>query len=65
MADRNTAMINFRLNLSKKEDREIYDYIQQFDSPDFKTVLKGGKSKFYQNCFIVLYTWNKAGTGSN
>ena len=46
MADRNTAMINFRLNLSKSEDREIYDYIQQFDSPEFKAVLKGGKSNF-------------------
>lgn len=52
MADRNTAMINFRLNLSKKEDREIYDYIQQFDSPDFKTVLKGGKSNFIKTVLL-------------
>ena len=46
MADRDTAMINFRLNLSKREDKEIYDYLQNFDSPDFKAVLKGGKSNF-------------------
>lgn len=46
MADRNTVMINFRLNLSKREDKEIYDYLRQFDSPDFKAVLKGGKSNF-------------------
>lgn len=39
MADRDTAMINFRLNLSKREDKEIYDYLQNFDSPDFKAVL--------------------------
>ena len=52
MAYRNTAMINFRLNLSKKEDREIYDYIQQFDSPDFKTVLKGGKSNFIKTVLL-------------
>lgn len=52
MADRNTAMINFRLNLSKKDDREIYDYIQQFDSPDFKAVLKGGKSNFIKTVLL-------------
>ncbi len=46
MANMNTAMINFRLNLSKREDKEIYDYLQQLDSPDFKAVLKGGKSNF-------------------
>lgn len=52
MADRNTAMINFRLNLSKKDDREIYDYIQQFDSPDFKVVLRGGKSNFIKTVLL-------------
>ena len=46
MADRDTAMINFRLNLSKREDKEIYDYLQNFDSSNFKAVLKGGKSNF-------------------
>ena len=46
MADRDTAMINFRLNLSKREDKEIYDCLQNFDSPDFKAVLKGGRSNF-------------------
>lgn len=46
MANMNTAMINFRLNLSKREDKEIYDYLQQLDGPDFKAVLKGGKSNF-------------------
>ena len=46
MADRDTAMINFRLNLSKREDEEIYDYLQNFDSSNFKAVLKGGKSNF-------------------
>lgn len=46
MADRDTAMINFRLNLSKREDKEIYDYLQNFDSPNFKAVLKGGRSNF-------------------
>lgn len=54
MADRNTAMINFRLNLSKSEDREIYDYIQQFESPEFKAVLRGGKSNFIK---IVLLSF--------
>lgn len=52
MADRNTAMINFRLNLSKKDDREIYEYIQQFDSPDFKAVLRGGKSNFIKTVLL-------------
>ncbi len=52
MADRDTAMINFRLNLLKKEDREIYDYLCKFDSPDFKTVLKGGKSNFIKTVLL-------------
>jgi hypothetical protein len=52
MANMNTAMINFRLNLSKKEDKEIYDYIQQFDSREFKTVLKGGKSNFIKTVLL-------------
>lgn len=52
MAERDTAMINFRLNLSKSEDREIYDYIQQFDSPEFKAVLKGGKSNFIKTVLL-------------
>lgn len=52
MANTNTAMINFRLNLSKKEDREIYDYLQQFESPDFKAVLKGGKSNFIKTVLL-------------
>lgn len=52
MSDRNSAMINFRLNLSKSEDREIYDYIQQFDSSDFKAVLKGGKSSFIKTVLL-------------
>ena len=55
MANTNTAMINFRLNLSKKEDREIYDYIQQFDSPEFKAVLKGGKSNFIKRFCCHIY----------
>ncbi len=52
MADRDTAMVNFRLNLSKKEDREIYDYLCKFDSPDFKAVLKGGKSNFIKTVLL-------------
>ena len=59
MADRDTAMINFRLNLSKREDKEIYDYLQNFDSPDFKAVLKGGRSNFIKMVllsFCLLYT---------
>ncbi len=52
MADRDTAMINFRLNLLKKEDREIYDYLCKFDSPDFKAVLKGGKSNFIKTVLL-------------
>lgn len=52
MADRNTVMINFRLNLSKREDKEIYDYLRQFDSPDFKAVLKGGKSNFIKTVLL-------------
>ena len=52
MANMNTAMINFRLNLSKKEDKEIYDYIQQFDSQEFKAALKGGKSNFIKTVLL-------------
>ena len=52
MANMNTAMINFRLNLSKREDKEIYDYIQQFDSQEFKAVLKGGKSNFIKTVLL-------------
>lgn len=52
MANMNTAMINFRLNLSKREDKEIYDYLQQLDSPDFKAVLKGGKSNFIKTVLL-------------
>lgn len=52
MADRNVAMINFRLNLLKREDKEIYDYFQQFDSPEFKAVLKGGKSNFIKTVLL-------------
>lgn len=59
MADRNTAMINIRLNLSKSEDREIYDYIQQFDSPEFKAVLKGGKSNFIKTVLLSFIRGEK------
>lgn len=52
MADRNTAMINFRLNFLKNDDREIYNYIQQFESPEFKAVLKGGKSYFIKSVLL-------------
>lgn len=52
MPDRNTAMINFRLNLLKNDDREIYDYIQQFESSEFKAVLKGGKSTFIKTVLL-------------
>ena len=52
MPDRNTAMINFRLNLLKNDDREIYDYIQQFDSQEFKALLKGGKSNFIKTVLL-------------
>lgn len=52
MSDRNTAIINFRLNLLKNDDREIYDYIQQFESPEFKAVLKGGKSNFIKTVLL-------------
>ncbi len=52
MANTNTAMINFRLNLSKREDKEIYDYIQQFDSQEFKAMLKGGKSNFIKTVLL-------------
>ncbi len=52
MANTNTAMINFRLNLSKREDKEIYDYIQQFESQEFKAMLKGGKSNFIKTVLL-------------
>lgn len=52
MSDRNTAMINFRLNLLKNDDREIYDYIQQFENSEFKAVLKGGKSNFIKTVLL-------------
>lgn len=52
MANTNTAMINFRLNLSKREDKEIYDYIQQFGSQEFKAMLKGGKSNFIKTVLL-------------
>ena len=52
MANTNTAMINFRLNLSKREDKEIYDYIQQLDSQEFKAMLKGGKSNFIKTVLL-------------
>lgn len=52
MANMNTAMINFRLNLSKREDTEIYDYIQQLGSQEFKAVLKGGKSNFIKTVLL-------------
>lgn len=52
MSDRNTAIINFRLNLLKNNDREIYDYIQQFESPEFKAALKGGKSNFIKTVLL-------------
>lgn len=59
MADRNTAMINFRLNLSKREDKEIYDYLQQFDSLDFKAALKGGKSNFIKTVLLSFIRGEK------
>ena len=59
MADRNTVMINFRLNLSKREDKEIYDYLRQFDSPDFKAVLKGGKSNFIKTVLLSFIRGEK------
>lgn len=59
MANTNTAMINFRLNLSKREDKEIYDYLRQFDSPDFKAVLKGGKSNFIKTVLLSFIRGEK------
>ena len=59
MANMNTAMINFRLNLSKREDKEIYDYLRQFDSPDFKAVLKGGKSNFIKTVLLSFIRGEK------
>lgn len=59
MADRNTVMINFRLNLSKREDKEIYNYLRQFDSPDFKAVLKGGKSNFIKKVLLSFIRGEK------
>ena len=59
MADRNTVMINFRLNLSKREDKDIYDYLRQFDSPDFKAVLKGGKSNFIKTVLLSFIRGEK------
>lgn len=59
MADRKTVMINFRLNLSKREDKEIYDYLRQFDSPDFKAVLKGGKSNFIKTVLLSFIRGEK------
>ena len=59
MANMNTAMINFRLNLSKREDKEIYDYLQQLDSPDFKAVLKGGKSNFIKTVLLSFIRGEK------
>ena len=59
MADRNTVMINFRLNLSKREDKEIYNYLRQFDSPDFKAVLKGGKSNFIKTVLLSFIRGEK------
>jgi len=52
-------MINFRLNLSKREDKEIYDYLRQFDSPDFKAVLKGGKSNFIKTVLLSFIRGEK------
>ena len=59
MANMNTAMINFRLNLSKREDKEIYDYLQQLDGPDFKAVLKGGKSNFIKTVLLSFIRGEK------
>lgn len=52
MAERDNVMINFRLNLSKKSDREIYDYLKQFDTPEFKAILKSSKSNFIKNVLL-------------
>ena len=49
MANMNTAMINFRLNLSKREDKEIYDYAydiarhhhEKYDGNGYPDGLKG------------------------
>lgn len=52
MAERNHVMINFRLNLLKKSDREIHDYLKQFDTPEFKAILKSSKSNFIKNVLL-------------
>lgn len=59
MADRDMAMINFRLNLSKREDKEIYDYLQNFDSPNFKAVLKGSRSNFIKMVLLSFIRTEK------
>lgn len=52
MAERDHVMINFRLNLSKKSDREIHDYLKQLDTPEFKAILKSSKSNFIKNVLL-------------
>ena len=55
MANTNTAMINFRLNLSKREDKEIYDYIQQFDSQEFKAMLRVERVTLSKRFYCPIY----------
>ncbi len=52
MTERDGVMVNFRLNLSKKSDREIHDYLKQFDTPEFKAILKSSKSNFIKNVLL-------------
>lgn len=59
MADRNTAMINFRLNLSKVKIGKSTIIFSSSNSPEFKAVLKGGKSNFIKTVLLSFIRGEK------
>ncbi len=53
MANEDSRLISFRVNLSVEQDRVIYDFLSDLDDPDYKPFIKS-KSKLIKD---VLYTF--------
>ncbi len=48
----NYKIVNFRLNLEKKEEKELYDFLQSIDNGNLKSCY-GSKSGFIKEILIV------------
>lgn len=58
----NFKIVNFRLNLEKKEEKELYDFLQSIDGGNLKSCY-GSKSGFIKEILIAHMHGGTGGTG--